>query len=283
LSTFVQVILNGLVSGALLAVVAIGLTLIFGILHVINFAHGVLFLMGAYIVWYFTTHGVPYYATLPIAMAAIGAVGVLLEVGVFNRLHGKVLEGAIAGIAVMVLLQNALTYILPGDAQALDSPLSGRLEAGGVVISHHRIFVVLVASALCYGVYAFIRYTRLGRAIRAMQQDRIAAELQGIRVRTLGPLAFGIGAALAGIAGGLVAPLQPISLTMGDAPLLSAFVVVILGGMGSVGGTFAAALLIGITQSVVTTYWSAPGAVAVSFLLAMVVLVIRPEGLARHA
>jgi branched-chain amino acid transport system permease protein len=282
-STFIQVILNGIVSGALLAVVAIGLTLIFGILHVINFAHGVLLLMGAYLVWYLTTSGVPYYASLLVALAAIGAVGVVLEVGIFNRFHGKVLEGAIAGIAVMVLLQNLLTYILPGNAEALESPLTGRLELGGVVVSHHRLFVVAVACALSYGTYAFIRYTRLGRAVRAMQQDRVAAELQGIRVRTLGPLAFGIGAGLAGIAGGLVAPLQPISQTMGDAPLLSAFVVVILGGMGSVPGTFLAALLIGVTQSVATTYWSAPGAVAVSFLLAMIVLVIRPEGLARNA
>jgi branched-chain amino acid transport system permease protein len=283
MSTFVQVLLNGLVSGALLAVVAIGLTLIFGILNVINFAHGVLFLIGAYVVWRLTSSGVPYYAALLVAMVALGAVGVVLEVGIFNRFHGKVLEGAIGGIAVMVLLQNGLTYVLPGDPQSLDSPLTGLLDVGGVVISYHRLFVVVVACALTYGVYAFVKYTRLGRAIRAMQQDRVAAELQGIRVRTLGPLAFGIGAGLAGIAGGLVAPLQPISLTMGDAPLLSAFVVVILGGMSSLPGTFVAALLIGVTQSVVTTYWTAPGAVAVSFLLAMLVLVIRPEGLAGHA
>lgn len=283
MSTFVQVIVNGIVSGALLAVVAIGLTLIFGILNVINFAHGVLFLMGAYLVWWLTDSGVPYYVSLLAAGVALAIVGIALELGVFNRFRGRVLEGAIVGIAVMILLQNGLTYVLPGSSKSLNSPLDGVLEVGGVVLAYHRLFVVVVACLLTYGVYAFLKYTRLGRAVRAMEQDRVAAELQGIRVRTLGPLAFAIGAGLAGIAGGLVAPLQPISLTMGDAPLLSAFVVVILGGMGSVTGTFYAALLIGITQSVVTTYWSAPAAVAVSFVLAMMVLVVRPQGLVRHA
>ncbi|HEY2715249.1 MAG TPA: branched-chain amino acid ABC transporter permease [Solirubrobacterales bacterium] len=277
--TLVQVLINGVVLGSTFALMAVGLTLIFGILRVINFTHGVLFMLGAYATWFLETRaGIPYLVSVPLAALAVGAFGVALELLVLRRFRGMLVEGAVVALALAVVIQNAAVLVLPSTPQTLTTPFDSTISSHGVVLSSQRAFIVVAAFALLTALALFISRTRLGRAVRALEQNVYAARLQGVDPDRVAPLVFGIGATLAGLAGALIAPLQALLPGAGDQPLLASFVVVVLGGMGSVGGTLVAALTIGIVQSGTTTYWTAPAAVATSFVLAIVVLVVRPQG-----
>jgi branched-chain amino acid transport system permease protein len=278
-----QVIVNGLTIGAFLALIAIGLTLIFSILRVVNFAHGVLFMFGAYTVFYVSgVWGMNYFVGLAAAGVAVGISGYLLDTFLFRRFRGLLLEGAVMAIGVALFLETASWVVFGGAPQGLSTPFPGIFKVGGLIINKHRLFVVIAAMILVAALHAFVRYTRYGRAMRAMQQDDYAARLQGIDVDRISALTFVLGGLLAGLAGGLVAPLQLLLPNMGASPLLLAFVVIILGGMGSVGGALLAALIIGLTQSAITTLWTPQAALGISFLLAMVILLVRPKGLFGH-
>jgi branched-chain amino acid transport system permease protein len=278
--TFVQTLVNGVVLGSLFALMAVGLTLIFGILRVINFAHGVLFMLGAYGVWVLHERvDVPYVLAVVVSALGVGAVGGVLELTVMRRFRGLLVEGAIVAISLAVLVQNAVVLAAPSAPQSVSTPFTGAADVSGVILGWQRLFVLASACMLIGALAWTVRRTRVGIGIRALQQDPYAARLQGIEPNVIAPVVFTVGAALAGLAGALIAPLQQVVPSMGDQPLLASFVVVVLGGLGSVGGTFAAAMAIGVVQSVVTTYWSEPAAVAVSFLVAIAVLVVRPRGL----
>lgn len=277
--TFVQVLVNGVVLGAFFSLMAVGLTLIFGVLRVINFTHGVMFMLGAYTTWWAVDNGVPYLVAVLLAALAVGAFGAVLELLILRRFRGLLIEGAVVAIALAILIQNLANHVVPLSPQTVSSPFTGALEVEGVVLSWNRAFLFAIACVLIAALAVFVRSTRLGRSMRAMQQNPYAAGLQGIRPDVVAPLTFAIGAGLAGLAGGLISPVQQLLPGMGDGPLLTSFVVVVLGGLGSVSGTLVAAMMIGLTESAATTYWSAPAAVAVSFLLAIAVLVVRPRGL----
>ncbi|MDX8443328.1 branched-chain amino acid ABC transporter permease [Mesorhizobium australafricanum] len=279
----VQIIINGLAMGASLALVSIGLTLIFSILRVTNFAHGVLYMLGAYTVVYLCgTLGWNYFTALAAAGLLLAACGVLLEVALFSRFHGRLLEGAVMALGVGLFVEAAAWIVFGGTPQSVGTPFPGVWNVGGIILHKHRIFVMLASAVLVGLLYLFVDYTRYGRAMRAMQQNAYAARLQGIDVTRISILTFGLGGALAGLAGGLMAPLQKMLPDMGAGPLLLAFVVIILGGMGSIGGALMAAIFIGMVQSVVISLWTPQLAVGVSFFLAMLILLVRPKGLFGH-
>jgi branched-chain amino acid transport system permease protein len=277
--TFVQVLVNGVVLGAFFALMAVGLTLIFGVLRVINFTHGVMFMLGAYGTWYATEQGVPYLVAVLVSALTVAAFSALVELLVLRRFRGMLIEGAVVAIALAVLIQNLANEIIPLSPKSVDTPFPGTVSMHGVVLGWHRIFLFGMACVLIFGLALFVRRSRTGRAMRALQQNPYAAELQGIRADFVAPAVFAIGGGLAALAGGLIAPVQQLLPGIGDAPLLASFVVVVLGGLGSIGGTLVAAMMIGLKQSAATTYWTGPAAVALSFLLAIAVLVVRPKGL----
>ncbi len=278
-----QALVNGLVTGAFLALMGAGLALIFGILGIVNFAHGVLFMLGAYAVLYFTeTLGWNYFLALPAAGVVVGLFGALLYRAVFRKFRELMLEGAVVAIGLALLLESLAWEVFSGLPRTVSSPFEGVLRVGGVTIATHRLFVVTVAVALIVLLTAFVRYSRYGRAMRAVQQVPYAASLQGIEIDRVSILAFGLGSMLAGVAGGLMAPLQLLLPGMGQSPILLAFVVIILGGMGSVGGSLVASVIIGLTLSLTTTFWTPQAAMTVSFLLAIVILLVRPTGLFGH-
>jgi branched-chain amino acid transport system permease protein len=281
--TFVQVLVNGVILGAFFSLMAVGLTLIFGVLRVINFTHGVMFMLGAYGTWYATDRGVPYLGAVVVAALGVAVLGGVIEVAVLRRFRGLLIEGAVVAIALSILIQNLTNEVIPLAPQAVDSPFGGTLDAGGVIVAWHRLFLFGAACVLIAGLAVFVRRTATGRAMRALQENPYAAELQGVRADVIAPIVFAIGGGLAGLAGGLIAPVQQLLPGIGDAPLLASFVVVVLGGLGSVAGTLVAAMLIGLTQSAATTYWTGPAAIALSFLLAIAVLVVRPNGLRGNA
>ncbi|MBS1886457.1 MAG: branched-chain amino acid ABC transporter permease [Actinobacteria bacterium] len=268
-----------MVLGAFFSLMAVGLTLIFGVLRVVNFTHGVMFMLGAYATWYLNKQGAPYLVAVALGGLSVGLFGVLLEIVVLRRFRGLLIEGAVVAIALAILLQNLALQVIPLSPQSVPTPFEGTAHLGGVYIAWQRIFIVVVAVVLIAGLSLFIKRSRFGRSVRALQQNPQAAELQGIRPDLVAPLVFGVGATLAGLAGGLIVPVQQLLPTIGEGPLLDSFVVVVLGGLGSVEGTLIAAMLIGLAQSATTTYWTEPASIAVSFLIAIAVLVVRPQGL----
>jgi branched-chain amino acid transport system permease protein len=279
-----QVGFNGVSFGASLALVAVGLTLVFGILRIVNFAHGVMFMLGAYVTYYMTTSlGLGYFVAVVGAGIALGLFGILLDLVIFRRFRGLLLEGAIAAIALALLIESLALVVFGGVAKHVESPFANSVvDIGGVRLVGQRLFVIGAAAVLIFALAWFVGATRHGRALRAVQQDPEVARLQGIDVDRMTVLAFAIGGALAGLAGALIAPDQLLFPSMGETPLLLAFVVIIVGGMGSVGGALVAALAVGILQSAVSTYWIPQAASWTSFALALAILTVRPQGLFGH-
>jgi branched-chain amino acid transport system permease protein len=278
-----QVLFNGVSAGATLALLAIGLTLVFGILRVLNFAHGAMLMIGAYATyWLVEEAGLSYYISILGAALFVALIGAVLAMTVFRRFQGMLVEGAIAAVALALLMINGAFVLFPA-AETVDGGIDGVIEVGDVRLISHRIFIIGVSLALVAALALFVSRTRYGRALRAVQQDPYVARLQGIDVNRVNVLTFALGGALAGVAGALVAPEAPLVPSMGDTPLLLALVVIIVGGMGSITGALYAALGIGLLQSAVSTYWVAEAATWTSFGLAVLVLTIRPRGLLGHA
>lgn len=279
----IQVLINGLTAGAMLALMAIGLTLIFGILGVVNFVHGVIFMLGAYATIFVAgILGQPYMVALLAAVLLTALFGVLLEVFLFKRFEGKVLEGAVFAIALTMFLEALAHLAFGGAPQAVSTPFPGVFNVDGIILNKHRLLVVAVSFFVLMLLALFVKLTPQGRAMRALQQDAYAARLQGIRASRIRIMTFAIGAGFAGLAGGLVAPLQLVLPDIGTPPLLLAFVVVIVGGMGSVAGAFWSALAIGLVQSAVTILIGPQAVIGITFFLAMLVLMAKPTGIFGH-
>jgi branched-chain amino acid transport system permease protein len=278
-----QVVVNGVAYAASLALVAIGLTLVFGVLRVVNFAHGALFMLGAYATYYVTSSfGWSYYAAIVASGVIIGIFTAIVAISLFSRYRGLLLEGAVMSIALALLIENLGWLGFGANPQTVNSPLDTVVDIGGVHVVWQRVLIIVVTAVLLGVLQLFVKRGRLGRALRAVQQDDHAARLQGIKVNQVVVLTFAIGGVLAGVAGALVAPTQALLPSMGEEPLLLAFVVIIVGGMGSIPGAVIASVVLGMTESTVSTYWTEQAATWLSFLLVIFVLTVRPRGLLGH-
>jgi branched-chain amino acid transport system permease protein len=278
-----QVLVNGISYAASLALVAIGLTIVFGVLRVVNFAHGALFMLGAYATYYITaSFEWNYFLAIIGAAIVVGLISVFVAAALFSRYRDLLLEGAVMSIALALLITNLGWLQFSAVPRTVKSPIDDVIDIGGVRVLVQRLFIILLTAALLVGLQFFVKRSRMGRAMRAVQQDPHAARLQGIKVDQVVVLTFAIGGVLAGIAGALVAPTQTLQPSMGEQPLLLAFVVIILGGMGSIPGAVLASLVLGLTQSTTSTYWTPQAATWLSFSLVIAVLAIRPKGLLGH-
>jgi branched-chain amino acid transport system permease protein len=278
-----QVIANSIVLGLTLALMAIGLTLIYGILLVVNFAHGEFYMLGGVVLYYImSTASLGYWLSSIIAIAVVGALGWILEVLVFRRFHGDLIGGCIAAIALLMAIQSITWEIFGPRTRTVDAPVHGTYEILGAVVSSERLLIAVVSLVTILALAWFIKYARLGKAMRAVSQDSEAARVQGIPAMKISALAFGIATALAALAGVLVAPTTFVNPAMGSIPLTFAFIVVIIGGMGSVMGSFIASLIIGFQQNLTALWWGSQYSIAVAFMLAIVVLVVSPRGLMGH-
>jgi branched-chain amino acid transport system permease protein len=278
---FLQVLINGLSLGATYGVVTLGLTLIFGVMRVLNFAHGALIMLGGYCI-YFSTSGF---------LEAHFAVGLTLAFclpGTFGALYEKVLLRPFRGdILVCLIITLALSKILQGSAQAAFGlmhkslpPLFGTtIHFSGLYFSIDRLFAFVLGLFILVFSIALIDYTKVGTAIRAVSIDNEAASLQGINVGRLFSFGMFISCGLAGFAGALLSLTNPIEAYMGDAPLITCFIVMIIGGLGSIKGALLAAIFIGILESFITSYFGSLIAGIVNFSILIVFLLIRPKGI----
>jgi len=284
LQLILQTIINGIQLSSFYALLAIGLSLVFGVAGIANLAHGELYMLGAYVVWLsYGVRGLNYIGAVLLAMLLVGGFGIVIERGIFKPLRGNVLGVAIISVGLLFILQVLVGQIWGlGYPKRVDAPIMGALNIHGVTIGWQRIIVISAAVLLLGMLWLFLQRTKLGRAIRASAQDSEAASLQGISINRSATIAMGIGSALTGAAGALMSPTIAVHPYMGHMALLIALIVVIVGGVGNLKGTVLTAILFGFLYTIITTFLDAVIANIASVLFMVLLLAIKPEGLAAH-
>ncbi|RCW74519.1 branched-chain amino acid ABC transporter permease [Pseudorhodoferax soli] len=279
---FLQHLLNGLVLGATYALLGIGLTLIFGIMKVVNMAHGELYTLGAYVAFGFVSLlGLNYFGSVLMA-AVVGLVaGAAIEWLLLRRRNlAAIDEVMLIMIGVMIVLQNAELLAWGGVAKAVPSPFSQEpVVFGAVSVSPIRLFVLATALVLLVSFYLLIERSRLGLSMRATFQDKDAAKIVGVNVSRIYTLTFALGSCLAAVAGALLAPVFVVNPTMGDLASLKAFAIVILGGLGNLAGAALGGFALALIEEFGAGYISTAYRDAIGFLVILVVMVFRPQGL----
>jgi branched-chain amino acid transport system permease protein len=280
---YIQAMVNGLLVGSLYSVIAMGLTIIFGVMRVINMAHGESIMLGMYAAfWAFTLFGLGQMAALLISLPLFLVLGAVIYGGVVSRVERRAGEmGTLLVTAgLSYLLANAAQLVWKANFRSLPSALTARsLFVGGVSLNYSLLWAFVAALMLSGFTYLFLIYSDSGRAIRATAQDREAAALMGVQIHRTNMLAFALGTALAGMAGVLLTPVFYVYPYVGRVFLVKAFVVVVLGGMGSVLGASLGGLLLGVVESVASLFISSGYRDAVGLVIFLLVLLFKPSGL----
>ncbi|SMF90056.1 amino acid/amide ABC transporter membrane protein 1, HAAT family [Azospirillum oryzae] len=275
-----QMIVNGLLAGLIYVIMALGFTMIFGIMRIVNFAHGEFYMIGAVVVFILAgSFGWPFFLAVLCGGLAAGLLGVVIERALFRRLVSEEMPSMIMSLAVAIILQSTVLIVFGPAEQSVNRPFSGVWTLGRAVVPWDRTVVALGALVVLAGFYAFLKLSRLGLAMRAVAQDPETSSLMGVEAGLVYSAAFGMSCLLAGLAGGLMAPIYTVGPYMGELPMLKAFVVVILGGLGSVPGAMLGGLLLGLSESVLSTQFSSGIALIASFLMVLLIVVVRPAGL----
>jgi branched-chain amino acid transport system permease protein len=277
-----QSIINGLVQGSFYALFAVGLVLIFGVMGVVNFAHGELVMVGAYTVWFLHAQNAwPFLPTILVACVLVMLIGLLMERFLFRPTRDDPLAGLICSIGVLFILQVAATLVGgDGPSKQVPPPFHGTLVImESLRIPYQRLFSFAVAVLALGTLWFFLTKTKLGWALRAVALDREASALQGININRISMIAIGVGGALAGLAGALIAPLTNINPHMGHNVIITAFIVTIVGGVGSLSGAVLAAVLYALFHTFVTVYVGGTIATICGLILMVIVLIIRPGGI----
>jgi len=275
-------IINGLIQGGFFALFAVGLVLIFGVMGVVNFAHGELVMVGAYTIWLVhAQNGLGYIPTLILAILLVTIIGLLMERFLFRPTRNDPLAGLICSIGVLFVLQVAATLVGgEGPSKQVPPPFHGTLVLFDFLrIPYQRLFGLGISALALVALWYFLTRTRFGWALRAVALDRDAAALQGININQISMIAIGVGAALAGLAGGLMAPLTNINPHMGHNVIITAFIVTIVGGVGSLSGAVYAAIIYALFHTFVTVYFGGTVATICGLILMVVVLIVRPAGI----
>jgi branched-chain amino acid transport system permease protein len=284
LADFVQLLIIGLLAGGIYAAVGVGFSLVWGVLNIVNLAHGALVIVGGYLTWQiFTAWGLDPFLTLPIDALLLFGIGYAVQRGVINRIiRAPLLFTFLLTFGLNLIAVNLLLLIFKSDYRSVTTAYSGSgLELGSIVIPYVRLAALGVALLMAAALALMLNRTRVGLAIQAVGADRDAAQLVGIDLRHAYAVTYGLGAACAGVAGGLIAMIQAITPTAGEPYTLQAFVVVILGGLGRVSATVVGGLAFGLVEAFGQ---SIPGsgsvfANAIAFGVMVLVLVTRPQGL----
>lgn len=279
----VQAIVSGLLLGGVYALLSVGLNLIFGVVRVINFAHGDLMMLGMYLTFFLYSYFRidPYLASFLLVAPALFLIGMAVQ-----RLLIKPLQSASALMLIFstfglsIALQNLALMGFKADYRTILTPFStATFSLGGVSISVPRLIAFCLALVLLTSIYLVLRYTLVGKALRAVAENRVVTQLMGVRVQRLNLLAFGLGSAITGVAGALILPFSYVFPSIGGTYTLVAFVVVVLGGLGNMAGAFLGGLAIGLVESLGGTYIAPSLKEAIYFVIFIIMLLVRPQGL----
>jgi branched-chain amino acid transport system permease protein len=281
METFISAGIIGVSLGTQYALLALGFTLIFGILGVVNFAHGGFYALGGYAAYTAVTWlSLPYPLAVLVAMLATGGLGYLYELGVIERLVDDHLATMMLTLGLYLVLSTGILVAFGPESPKFTFPVTGTIRGRGFYIPVENFVVLCVCLVAISVAYVVIYRTDFGRALRALADDRPVAAAQGIRARLLFPLAFGLATGLAGLTGALVTPILSLAPHVGDPVLATSFLIVILGGLGSIGGATAAAFIVGIVEAYSSVYLGGSKGALALFVLVLIILVVRPTGLA---
>jgi Branched-chain amino acid ABC-type transport system, permease components len=275
-------LLLGLVNGSFYAVLSLGLAVIFGLLNVINFAHGALYMLGAFFAWMGLAYlGLNYWVMLLVAPLAVGVVGVVIERLLLRHLYKlDHLYGLLLTFGITLLLEGLMRSFYGVSGQPYPTPelLRGATNLGFMVLPNYRAWVVVASIVVCLATWYVIERTRLGALLRAGTENAKLVEAFGINVPLMVTLTYGFGVALAGFAGVLAAPVLQISPLMGSNLIIVVFAVVVIGGMGSIMGAIVTGLGLGVVEGLTKVFWPEASSTVV-FIIMAIVLLLRPAGL----
>ncbi len=280
-----EIMLQGLVRGSMYALMACGLSLIFGLMGVKNFSHGEFFMLGAYVMFFVAVFmDAPFILGIGAAAAVLFVFGVLVErtlIANLRRRAGRdwLLDAFVLTIGLMIVLQNLALLTFGSTRRGVPQLVSGMTEIGPIFVTNERLMILGASALIVTMLGLFIRYTRMGKAIRATGQDPEAAQTLGIDVNRVYTYTFGLGAALAGIAGALLIGIFPAYPTVGFHPVIKSIAAVILGGLGNVPGAIAAGLLLGVIEAYTTFFLASGWQHVITAGLIVLVLIFRPYGL----
>ena len=274
-------LLIGIINGAFYALLSLGLAVIFGLLKIINFAHGAMYMLGALVtVVLFDLLGVNYWVALFVAPVLVGAFGMLIEYFLLRRIAGQDhIYSLLLTFGVALIIQGVLTniYGVSGLRYSMPDMFKGGINLGFMFLPYYRAWVIVVALLVCFGTWFIIEKTKLGSYLRAGTEDSQLMQGFGINVPLLVSLTYGFGVMLAAFAGVLAAPIYSVTPVMGSNILIVVFAVVVIGGMGSIGGAIITGILMGVIEGLTKTFYP-PASSAVIFLVMVLVLMIRPTG-----
>lgn len=279
-STALQLLAFAVLLGGIYGLVALGLTMIFGVMDVINFAHGALMVVGMYTVWWLTNEGgLNPFLTIPVAIVLLFVLGIGIHFATIAPIIEAPQENQlIVTFGVLLILVSAIEIVFTADPRSLDIDL-GAVGIGGVFLPEGQLYALILAVVSVVIFWTFLQYTQLGRAIRGTADNRDAAQYVGINVPRIDYLTFGLGAALAGLAGAVIPLFQQIDPHLGDAYLINAFVIVVLGGLGSFPGALIGGMIIGFVHVFGQFFLPGSGYQIAIFLIFILVLLLQPEGL----
>lgn len=281
--SFLNYLVSGLSLGSIYAIIALGYTMVYGIAKMLNFAHGDVIMIGGYMCFFATQRfGLPPILGVLIAMAVCTLLGIIIE-----RLAYKPLRSApslavlITAIGVSYFLQNAAQLLWTSNPKVFASVVgSGSMQVGGLTISHVTLLTIVVCLVIMVGLTLFVNKTKMGKAMRAVSEDKGAAQLMGIDVNTTISITFAIGSGLAAIAGVLLCSAYPTLMpTTGSMPGIKAFTAAVFGGIGSIPGAFLGGILLGIIENLAKAYISTQLSDAIVFAVLIIVLLVKPAGL----
>ncbi len=278
---FFQELLNGLVVGSLYALVALGLALVYGTMGIPNFAHGHLYMLGAYVAFFgVTIVHIGYWPAMLLAVVVLAALGVLLERIVFRPLRdAPEVNTIIAAIGVLFFLQTLAQVLFGADFRVLPTPYEQVVHVAGLTATEQQLIVIAAAAVLMVLLFLFLKRTLTGATIEAVAQNRAGAALVGIDTDRVSMLVFGISAGLAAAAATLIASISLLSPTMGFSVILKAFAVIVLGGMGSIPGAIVGAFILALAESFGGTYISTSYQDVIAFAVLVIILAVKPTGL----
>ena len=275
-----QVLLNGLSLSAIYILIALGFTLLFGIMRVVNFAHGAFAMLGGYALYYaYGKYQLPYIVAAPLAAAVVAGSSLILERFVFRYFYQRMFQSMIGLLGLDLALTFSAVIIWDVYERSIPAAVEGVTRVGGLIIAKDRLVIIAIAAVALAAFWLFMTRTRYGLAMRAAAEDVEIAETQGIQTKTIYLLAFLVASFMAALAGGLYAQTYALSPFMGERPLLVAFIVVILGGMGSIPGAALGGLVLGFSESFLSTFYGASVSAFVSFGVVVALLIVRPWGL----
>jgi branched-chain amino acid transport system permease protein len=281
---FWQSMVNGLTMGMIYVLIALGLTLLYSIMHIVNFAHGEIYMLGGFVSYFLVTRlGFSYFLSLPMAMVVLFMLGIVLEKLFFSRVRGNFMHCLLVTLGISLIFQSLGWTFFGTEDVNVPSPISGVIKFGIIFIPKQRLLSALIGLFLVGLLYLLISKTKIGRHMRAIEQDSEAAELFGVNINLVNMVALGIGFALAAVGGALIGAIFVLNPSIGLVPMLKAFVIIIMGGLGSIGGCIVAGLLLGVIDSVIATLLGANLAYAVAFAILILIIIVRPRGFAGHA